>query len=283
MTVCVAVKVYDCIVFAADSASSLVMNDPNSGQAAIANVYVHGNKVFNLRKGLPIAAMTCGMGNIGAMSISTLAKELRELFVNPNMADWHLNPESYTMPEVADKARRFFFDEHYQRLAEKPAGDHELQFWVGGNGAKETHGEIWRITIRNGQCDAPEKIAGQGDFRISYAGQPEAINRLVNGYSQLLPQALLDAGLDPGELNGLLAHIEARTYAPMVSPAMPVSDAIALADFLVETTKQFVRFLPGADTVGGETDICVVNKHEGFKWVRRKHHFKAELNPRPGE
>ena len=278
MTVCVAVKVYDCIVFAADSASSLIVNDPVTGRAAIANVYVHGVKVFNLRKGLPIAAMTCGMGNIGAMSIGTLAKELREKFRSEE-ADWKLDPDQYTMQEVSEKARRFFFDVHYQHLADKPLGDHELQFWVGGNGSAETHGEIWRVTIRNGTCDEPELIAGQGDFRISYAGQPEAINRLVSGYSQQLPQALLDAGLDPANLDSLLTHIEARTYAELVSPAMPVSDAIALADFLVETTKQFVRFLPGADTVGGETDLCVVNKHEGFKWVRRKHHLSAELNP----
>lgn len=278
MTVCVAVKVYDCIVFAADSASSLVTNNPVTGQAEIANVYVHGNKVFNLRKGLPIAAMTCGMGNIGPMSIGTLAKELREKFCSDD-ADWKLDPKNYTMQEVAEKARTFFFEEHYQALTDKPAGGHEFQFWMGGNGSQETHGEIWRVTIRDGVCDAPELVAGQGEFRISYAGQPEAINRIVNGYSQALPQALLDAGVDPANLEPLLAHIEARTYAQLVSPAMPVSDAVALADFLVETTKQYVRFLPGADTVGGETDICVVNKHEGFKWVRRKHHFSAELNP----
>ncbi len=211
------------------------------------------------------------------MSIGMLAKELREKFCSDPV--WRLDPTDYTMQEVATKARQFFFDLHYQALTDKPVGSHELQFWVGGNGSSETHGEIWRVTIANGVCDPPEQIAGQGEFKISYAGQPEAINRLVNGYGQALPQALLDVGADPANLDSLLAHIESRTYAPLVSPAMPVSDAIALADFLVETTKQFVRFLPGADTVGGETDICVVNKHEGFKWVRRKHHFSATLNP----
>lgn len=280
MTVCVAVKVYDCIVFAADSASSLVSNDPITGASSIVNVYVHGNKVFNLRKGSSIAAMTCGMGNIGPISIGTLAKELRDRFCSSD-PDWALNPDAYTMEEVAEKARRFLFDEHYQGLADKPSGDHELQFWVGGNGTGETHGEIWRVTIRNGACEPAELIAGRGDFKISYAGQPEAINRLVNGYSQALPAALLAAGLPPENLDGLLSFIEQRTFAPLISPAMPVSDAIALADFLVDTTKQYVRFLPGADTVGGETDICVVNKHEGFKWIRRKHHFSTKLNP-PG-
>lgn len=282
MTICVAVKVHDCIVFAADSASSLVESSMDDGRALIANVYAHGNKVFNLRKGLPIAAMTCGMGNIGPVSISTLAKDLRERFTTPR-SKWSLNPEKFTIEEVATKARSFFFEEHYAALDQKPTGDHEFQFWIGGNGAGQMHGEIWRIRIVNGEAPQPECLASQGDFDILYDGQPEAINRIVNGYSQFLGQALLDIGLEPDKLDGVLTHIETRTRAPLIAPAMPVQDAIALADFLVDVTKRYVRFLPGADTVGGDTDVCVVTKHEGFKWVRRKHYFDRVFNPREND
>ena len=278
MTVCVAVKVHDCIVFAADSASSLIDGSTSDGRPLIANVYAHGNKVFNLRKGLPIAAMTCGMGNIGPVSISTLAKDLRERFCSSD-TEWCINRESYTIEEVAQKAKRFFFDEHYKALVAPPNGPHEFQFWVSGNGAGRTHGEIWRIKISDGDCADPECLAGECDFDILYDGQPEAINRIVNGYSQFLPKALLEIGLAEDSLDSVLSHIETATYAPLISPAMPVQDAIALADYLVETTKGYVRFLPGADTVGGDTDICVVTKHEGFKWVRRKHYFDTVLNP----
>jgi hypothetical protein len=277
MTVCVAVKVHDCIVFAADSASSLV-DTSLDGRPGISNVYAHGNKVFNLRKGLPIAAMTCGMGNIGPVSISTLAKDLRLRFSGLD-PEWRLDPSTYTIEEVANKARRFFFDECYQSLQQRPASDHEFQFWIGGNGSSEMHGEIWRIRIVNGECRAPELLAGRNDFNILYDGQPEAINRIVYGYSQFLGDALLEIGLPQERLDAVLEHIEARTRADLISPAMPVQDAIALADFLVDVTKRFVRFLPGADTVGGDTDICVVTKHERFKWVRRKHYFDTRLNP----
>lgn len=279
MTVCVAVKVHDCIVFAADSASSLVEPDLAGGRTLIANVYAHGNKVFNLRKGLPIAAMTCGMGNIGPVSISTLAKDLRMKFCS-NDPEWMIDENNYSIEEVAQKARRFFFDECYSHLNPLPTGDHEFQFWIGGNGSGETHGEVWRIKIVNGECADPECLAGKDDFQILYDGQPEAINRIVNGYSQFLPRALLEIGLDEEKLDAVLTHIESYTLAPLISPAMPVQDAIALAEFLVDTTKKYVRFLPGADTVGGDTDICVVTKHERFKWVKRKHYFNEALNPR---
>lgn len=279
MTICVAVKVHDCIVFAADSASSLIETPAAGGPAYVANVYAHGNKVFNLRKGLPIAAMTCGMGNIGPVSISTLAKDLRELFTSDD-PDWHIDPAAYTIEEVAQKARRFFFEDRYQALNPAPAGDHDFQFWLGGNGAGLTHGEIWRVRITNGACPPPERLAGQDEFDILYDGQPEAINRIVNGYSQFLGTALTAMGVDPANLDAVLTTIETYTRASLISPAMPVQDAIALADFLVDLTKRYVRFLPGADTVGGDTDICVVTKHEGFKWIRRKHHFDRVLNPR---
>ncbi|WP_137680525.1 hypothetical protein [Aurantiacibacter suaedae] len=278
MTVCVAVKVHDCIVFAADSASSLIGGAAADGRPLIENVYAHGNKVFNLKKGLPIAAMTCGMGNIGQVSISTLAKDLRSLFCSDDPV-WKLDPESYTIESVAIQSRKFFFDECYCKLPDRPAGPHEFQFWIAGNSSGQTHGEIWRIRIIDGDSPEPELLASEGDFDILYDGQPEAINRIVNGYSQFLPSALLKIGLPENELDSVLAHIEAATYARLISPAMPVQDAIALADFLVETTKGYVRFLPGADTVGGDTDICVVTKHEGFKWVRRKHYFDKTLNP----
>jgi hypothetical protein len=278
MTICVAVKVHDCIVFAADSASSLVVSGLEGGHAQIANVYAHGNKVFNLRKGLPIAAMTCGMGNIGPVSISTLAKDLRDKFCSDE-PDWLINEKSYTIEEVATKAKRFFYDEHYQKLEAKPLGDHSFQFWVAGNGSGAMHGEIWRIEIVNGKCEEPQCLAGPEEFDILYDGQPEAINRIVNGYSQHIGSALLEIGLAEANLDSVLEHIESRTRASLIAPAMPVQDAIALADFLVDLTKRYVRFLPGADTVGGDTDICVVTKHEGFKWVRRKHYFDTRLNP----
>jgi predicted proteasome-type protease len=49
MTVCVAVTVEDGIVFAADSASSALVEE--NGKSVIANVYRHGNKVFRAGPG----------------------------------------------------------------------------------------------------------------------------------------------------------------------------------------------------------------------------------------
>lgn len=60
---------------------------------------------------------------------------------------------------------------------------------------------------------------------------------------------------------------------------MPIQDAIDLVEFLVDLTIKYSQFSPGATTVGGPIEIAAITKHEGFKWVRRKHYFTSELNP----
>ena len=139
--------------------------------------------------------------------------------------------------------------------------------------------EIWCVHINNGVCTYPICEAGQDQSTIKWGGQNEAINRLLLGYGQALPQALLDAGLEPAQLEGLILHITARSQANVLADAMPTIDAIKLAEFLVETTKKFVLFLPGGNTVGGAVDIATVTKHEGFKWISRKHFYDQRFNP----
>lgn len=157
MTVCVGVAVNDCLVFAADSASSLVTTDLASGSSQIANVFSHGEKVYNLYKRLPIVAMTCGMGNVGTASIATLAKDLRRRMMGNDPA-WAIDRANYTLADVADKARRLFFDERYQALNPPPPAPHSFEFWIGGYSSDFDAGhEVWKISIENGNCPPPKR------------------------------------------------------------------------------------------------------------------------------
>jgi hypothetical protein len=271
MTICVAVKVHDCLVFAADSALSLVQ------QGATLNVYSHGNKVFNLVKGLPVCAMFCGMGNIGRSSISALAKDLRSQ-LSDTVEKGGIDQSAYTIGDIAERTKNFLF-ERYEALAEKPTDPHSLEFYVGGYSSQSDIAEVWKIIIANGECAGPvQQFKGVETAYVLWAGMPEALNRLILGYSQHLPDALLAAGLEPERLLPMMNAVRSAVGTPLASDPMPTGDAIALADFLVGVTKQYVHFLNGADTVGGDTDIATVTPHEGFRWIRRKHFYPRELN-----
>lgn len=270
------IKVYDGLVFAADSATTLVGQDPASGETGVLNVWQHGNKVFNLHKKLPIAAMTCGMGHIGPASISTLTKDLRRLLTKDS--DWVLDEDNYTIEQVARHAHTFFGDA-FRALDPPPPNPHSFEFWIGGIGSDGLRGEAWKIQIENGEVlDLMLVAAQEDDDRVFWGGQPEVINRLLLGFDGNLATALSETGADAPSIETFVEGLKARAAIPLAHAAMPIQDAIGVADFLVETTKRFFAFKPGADVVGGDTDIATVTKHEGFKWIKRKHYYPKVLN-----
>ena len=242
------------------------------------NVYMNGNKVFNLYRGKPIAAMTAGLGNIGKQSISVLSKDLRALMMSGS-GEYGIDPSSYTIEECAIKCRKFFFEDRFMSLKEEERPTAQFDYWIGGYSSDSLLPELWKISIEDGDCSDPELILDKERTSIAWGGQPEAIGRLVLGYGQGLAPALQGLGIKPEDLGTVMDHLASQLAQPLIADAMPTQDAVDLAEFLVHTTKMYVRFLPGANTVGGKTDVAAITKHEGFKWVERKHYYPAELNP----
>lgn len=61
---------------------------------------------------------------------------------------------------------------------------------------------------------------------------------------------------------------------------MPKPDLAKLAESMIELTSLKRRVSWDQDTVGGEVDVAVISKSEGFVWIKRKHYFPRDLNPR---
>lgn len=61
---------------------------------------------------------------------------------------------------------------------------------------------------------------------------------------------------------------------------MPKRELATLAESLIEITSLKRKVTRERETVGGEVDVAIVSKSEGFVWTRRKHYFPADLNPR---
>jgi len=277
VTVAISLKVHEGLVLAADSASTLFGVDP-SGRPAVINVYDHACKLFNLYKGLPIGGLTWGAGSIGHAALSTLSKDLRRLFMGSDEA-WSLDRSNYTVEQVADSARRFFFEETYMREFKDRPDKPSLGFLVAGYSAGDDLPEEWKIEILGGNCPAPTAVRQRGETGIFWAGEQEAIARIVKGHGTGLPRVLAELGVPEEQIGPAMEQIEQRLEVMLAAPPMPIQDAIDLAVFLVEATIMFSRFSPGAPTVGGRVDVAAITKHEGFKWIRRKHYFDAKYNP----
>lgn len=61
---------------------------------------------------------------------------------------------------------------------------------------------------------------------------------------------------------------------------MPKPELAKMAEALVNLTSIKKRVSRGMDTVGGPIDVAVISQAEGFVWVKRKHYFPPDLNPR---
>jgi len=62
--------------------------------------------------------------------------------------------------------------------------------------------------------------------------------------------------------------------------SLPKDELGAMAESLVNLTKFKRRWSKQQETVGGPIDAAVITKGDGFVWVKRKHYFPPELNPR---
>ena len=278
MTIAITLKVNDGVVLASDSAATLM----ESGTAQVIQVFNNAAKIFNLRKGLPIGLMVWGGGSIGRAAMSTLAKDLRRRFTVPDEThkDWHIDETAYSMAEVARRVRQFMYEEHYVPAVASWPHKPFIGFMVAGYSSGASLAEEYRIEIRNdGGCDAPVLNAPHDVCNLSWDGEPEAISRLLMGFSPRIGEVLLKMGVEEKHLPAALGVLRKELATPVIYDAMPIQDAIDLAEFLVDLTERFSRYTPGAATVGGPIEIAAITKHEGFKWVKRKHYFSEALNP----
>jgi hypothetical protein len=273
MSIIVSVKIHDGIVMAADSVTTFYTADGRPAQ-----IYEHTDKIVNLVKGLPVGVMTCGAGGVGNASIATLLKDLRNRLAGAEdaQADWKFNKDSYTMGDLATLVYRFFSE----RAKEVDFKGH-LNLRICGYSARRPLPEAWDITLNPETSSDPTCLQSEEDIGIRWNGEVEALDRMILGRGTRLPEAAMNLGLTMEQALEARDKITPQLYENLILPAAPIQDAIDLSRFLVETTKGFIRFsIARTKTVGGPVEIAAITKHEGFKWVQRKHFYHNDLNPK---
>ncbi|GAA1151436.1 hypothetical protein [Nocardioides aquiterrae] len=275
MTVVVGVQTTDGLVFASDSATTQQLMTVG-GDLRTTAIWNSANKIFNLRRTWPVGAMTFGNASVGGLSIATLAKDLRLQFEGkiPTPLVSALDPATYTVQEVASGLQVFFRDRY-----DASAATGDLGFIVGGFSSGSDHPEMWQVMILDTGADVVQEVLPPSETGIVHQGMTDAITRLMDGASQDLGAALEKHGVPAGSGEGIAEMLRGELSMTWAWPGMPLGETIDMAKFLVDTQINFIRFMPGDAIVGGPVEIAALTKHEGFKWVRRKHYFSHKLNP----
>ena len=282
MSIAVLVSVHDGLVLAADSASTLIVSNPHGGEPVASNVYDNANKIFNLVKGRPMGCVTFGSGSIGNASIGTLIKDFRlELSVtDPKKNPYGFDIQNFTMGKVCEHLADFLGKKCSELSAENKSAIN-IGLLIAGYSSRESLGESWSVEIQKGAPTKPIMLRKKDEVGLNWGGQGEAIQRLVLGFSPLLFNTLAKVSQParpPDQLFRELAPLlQNELQAPLVFAPMPIQDAIDLGRFLVHAATMFSRFLPGPQIVGGPIEIAAITKHEGFKWIARKHYYGQEF------
>lgn len=283
VTVALYVKVFDGIVFATDSATTL-SRQGFLGIGKTDQVYNNADKIFHLHRQLPVAAMTWGLGVVGPASISSLSKSLRLGLMgrDAGYSDGPLDVGDYTVQDVAKRVSKMFGQAARDTgWAKWPS---ELGYLVTGISSDHAQAEAWLLRFSGKELEPePEQVLTENQYGFRAYAQPEAVNRLFNGYDDRLAgyiiQSGVQQGLSPEQAKEQVSTVLAKFHLDPVQEGMPLPDAIALARFMVETTEGYARYRVGPDTVGGPVEVASISPHEGFKWISRKHYFSSALNP----
>lgn len=272
MTIAISIKVNDGLVLATDSAATIFAPNINNNPSGVINVYQNAEKLFNLCKGKPVGAITWGSGSIGQTSISTLIKDYRNSIKDSVELD--------NIENIANNLCDYIFNGLYVKVYEKWPQKPNIGFIVAGYSKGAEFAEEWKFEIINGTLIRPENIRKKEEVGMMWNGEPEAISRLCLGFSPSFERVLNELKLSDELIARILTKARDSLTIPFVIAPMPIKDAIDLAEYLVNTTINYSKFSPGAPTVGGPVDIAAITKHEGFKWIKRKHYYNVDVNPK---
>ncbi|MDD6256527.1 hypothetical protein [Methanobrevibacter boviskoreani] len=261
MTIAIAMKINDGVVLATDSSSTILGLPDENGSYEVHHTYFTADKLFNLKKGSPIGAMTWGNGSINNESISTLVKDFRK----------QIKEEEYTT--VKDVVNRF------QNFLDKKINDNTtLGFLIAGYSKGEGHPEMYFINIEKGKIIKNEEINKNDPLAISWFGETMFLSRFLLGYDENIFEIMKENNISNENINNIIDECKNKLQLPLGVPAMPIQDAIDLVKFLAGVSVNSSRFIAGPQTIGGPIDIAVITKHEGFKWIQRKHYYDMDLN-----
>lgn len=132
---------------------------------------------------------------------------------------------------------------------------------------------------------APElQEAYNSNLKEIFVAQENAILENFSGDKDVL-KGLLDK-IDKNSLvakyHEIMTGIIGQKYITPLYEAVAglgKEDLAEMAESLIYLTYLQRRITNAQESVGGDVDVAIISKGDGFIWMKRKHYFKSELNP----
>ncbi len=82
------------------------------------------------------------------------------------------------------------------------------------------------------------------------------------------------------EFTKFINDIERKHVSPILTSigALPYEELSNLCESLIKITSLKRKVQSGLETVGGDVDVAIITKGDGFIWTKRKHYFDGDFN-----
>lgn len=259
MTLILAIQVQDGVVLASDSA-----------MAHHGHVYFNAEKIVPVGRGWPVGVAICGDGAIGSSSLGNLMKDFESRLTSRTSG---LDRTTYSMEDLVDRLGLFL-----EEAAQSHRTETNSTLIVAGYSAGDDLPQTWNLQLQDGHVSDAAPIWERHAYGVNWDGQGACIHRLLMDLD--VPKRQLEPFADARSFKSTQGSQEHVLDSPvLITPGMPILDAVEIAQFLMETSITFERYRADRNhrTIGGPIDIAVMTQHSGFRWIQRK---RASLSRR---
>jgi len=261
MSLGVVIKAPEGLVLGADSRVTLqagLPGGPPGGPTILVN-FDNATKLLIFSKpNTAVGAVTYGLAAIGLRTAHSYVPEFEAA----------LPDDRLPVQEFAEHLSDFFLRQWKAVMPTDYKGPN-MTFVVGGFNRDEPYGRVLVIDIPKKPTPV-EQHANPGEFGITWGGQREWVDRLIQGYDhRLLDIVSKTLGLNSDQRNAVMKALEPLSMGIPLQ-AMPLQDCVNLAIFFLRTTISGQNVSVGVRGVGGPIDIATITRAEDLKPVQRK-------------
>ena len=255
MSLGIVIKGPEGIVLAADSRITLTAQTP---QGSIHVNYDNATKLLSFSEPHNyVGAVTYGQAAIGLRTASSYLPEFENT----------LEEKRLSVDEFANRLSTSFQEQWCKEMPKDYKGPN-MTFVVGGFDEGEAYGQVFLFEIPG--VPEPHRQHDNG-FGITWGGQREIVDRLMQGFDERLMQILArELKLSGDDAQRLYDVLRRELQLPVPIQAMALQDCVDLAVFFLRTTMWAQSLTIGIRGVGGAIDVAIITRREGFRSIQRK-------------
>lgn len=258
MSLGILVKGSEGLVLAAESRVTLQTKDSSGNIVHVS--FDNAVKVLSFnRPHTFVGAVTYGLAAIGLRTAHSFLPEFEA-----SLPTNRLKVEEYAQ-RISD-----FYAQQWKAAMPTPYAGPPMIFVAGGFDDGEPYGRVYTIEVPTNLKPLQQNPTPE-EFGITWGGQREIVDRLVQGFDERALQVVATTlSVPAARLPALRDALKRELGLPIPLDAMALQDCIDLAVFFIRTTITGQKLTVGIRGVGGPIDVATITRGEGLRFVQRK-------------